>query len=261
MIFQILAPGIEILAPIRDLKISREDEISYLREHGVEEAFEKYAYSINQGLWGTSVGGQETLTSEKGLPEGAYPDQLTESGEKDIIVSFRKGELEGGLEAIYKMQEEARGYAIGRGIHVGETIIGIRGRVGFEAAAPMIILKAHQELEKFTLGKWQSYWKDQLSEWYGMMLHEGQYLDPVMRNIEVFLEASQSHVTGDVYIKLRPYAFEVSGVKSDYDLMAASGTQYGEMNEGFTGEDVKGFTRIISNPSRIYHAVHQKKKH
>jgi len=257
MIFQILAPGIEILAPIRDLKISREEEIEYLKKKGVEDTFQKYSYSINQGLWGTSVGGQETLTSDTGLPEEAYPDQLTKKEENEISLSFEKGELKGGLEGIYALQKEARGYAIGRGIHVGETIIGIRGRVGFEAAAPMIILRAHQELEKFTLGKWQAYWKDQLSEWYGMMLHEGQYLDPVMRNIEVFLEESQANVTGEVFVKLRPYTFEVSGVRSENDLMAASGTQYGEMNEGFTGQDVIGFTKIISNPSRIYHSIHK----
>ena len=173
---------------------------------------------------------------------------------------LEKGEIDGGLAGISRVNKEAMGYAIGRGIHVGETVIGIRGRVGFEAAAPMIILKAHQELEKFTLGKWQAYWKDQLSEWYGMMLHEGQYLDPVMRNIEVFLEDSQMNVTGEVFVKLRPYTFDVSGVKSANDLMAASGTQYGEMNEGFSGDDVKGFTRIISNPSRIYHSIHKLKK-
>ena len=260
MIFQILAPGIEILAPIRDLRLSREEEIDYLQKQGVDDSFKKYAYSINQGLWGTSVGGQETLTSDKGLPEEAYPDPLTKKEEIEISIKFDRGELDGGLEGIYKVHDEAQGYAIGRGIHVGETIIGIRGRVGFEAAAPMIILKAHQELEKFTLGKWQMYWKDQLAEWYGMMLHEGQYLDPVMRNIEVFLEESQANVSGEVLVKLRPYSFEVNGVRSSNDLMAASGTQYGEMNEGFSGEDVKGFTRIISNPSRIYHSIHSFKK-
>lgn len=257
MIFQIIAPGIEILAPIRDMKLSREAEIEYLKKQGVEDTFQKYAYSINQGLWGTSVGGKETLTSDQGLPEKAYPQSLTQTEPKNITISFEKGEIVGGLEGIARVHEAAKGYAIGRGIHVGETIIGIRGRVGFEAAAPMIILRAHQELEKFTLGKWQAYWKDQLSEWYGMMLHEGQYLDPVMRNIEVFLQESQVHVTGEVYVKLLPYTFDVSGVKSANDLMAASGTQYGEMNEGFSGEDVKGFTRIISNPSRIYHSLHK----
>ena len=257
MIFQIIAPGIEILAPIRDMKLSREAEIEYLKKQGVEDTFQKYAYSINQGLWGTSVGGKETLTSDQGLPEKAYPQSLTQTEPKNITISFEKGEIVGGLEGIALVHEAAKGYAIGRGIHVGETIIGIRGRVGFEAAAPMIILRAHQELEKFTLGKWQAYWKDQLSEWYGMMLHEGQYLDPVMRNIEVFLQESQVHVTGEVYVKLLPYTFDVSGVKSANDLMAASGTQYGEMNEGFSGEDVKGFTRIISNPSRIYHSLHK----
>ena len=257
MIFQIIAPDIEILAPIRDLKLSREAEIEYLSRHGVEDAFEKFAYSINKGLWGTSVGGKETLTSRLGLPEEAYPEQLTKTSAGEITIRFEKGQPEGGLAGIRKVHEEARGYAIGRGIHTGETIIGIRGRVGFEAPAPMIILRAHQELEKYTLGKWQMYWKDQLSEWYGMMLHEGHYLDPVMRNIELFLEDSQANVTGEVFVKLRPYSFEVSGISSPNDLMAASGSTYGEMNEGYSGEDVKGFTRIISNPGRIYHSIHK----
>lgn len=257
MIFQIVAPGMEIMAPIRDLRLSREEEIEYLRKQGVEDTFRKYAYSINQGLWGTSVGGQETLTSDQGLPEEAWPDPVTGKDPVDISIAFEKGEIAGGLGGICRVKEQAKGFGIGRGIHVGETIIGIRGRVGFEAAAPMIILKAHHELEKYTLGKWQAYWKDQLSEWYGMMLHEGQYLDPVMRNIEVFLEESQANVTGEVLVRLRPYSFEVTGVRSKNDLMAASGSQYGEMNEGYTGEDVKGFTRIISNPDRIYHSIHK----
>jgi len=257
MIFHILAPDIEVLAPIRDLKLSREAEIEYLDKQGVENAFEQYAYSINKGLWGTSVGGKETLTSKQGLPEEAYQGQLTKKDTKEISIRFEKGELEGGLAGIRKVNSEALGYAIGRGIHTGETIIGIKGRVGFEAPAPMIILKAHQELEKYTLGKWQTYWKDQLSEWYGMMLHEGHYLDPVMRNIELFLEDSQANVSGEVFVKLRPYSFEVNGISSPNDLMAASGAQYGEMHEGWSGEDVKGFTRIISNPDRIYHSIHK----
>jgi argininosuccinate synthase len=191
------------------------------------------------------------------LPEQAYPEQLTKKEPRDISIRFEKGELAGGLGGIRQVQGEAEGYAIGRGIHTGETIIGIKGRVGFEAPAPMIILKAHQELEKYTLGKWQMYWKDQLSEWYGMMLHEGHYLDPVMRNIELFLEDSQANVSGEVFVKLRPYTFEVSGISSPNDLMTASGSTYGEMNEGYSGEDVKGFTKIISNPGRIYHSIHK----
>ena len=256
MIFQILAPGIEVLAPIRELKLSREAEVEYLQKVGFNESFEKHAYSINQGLWGTTVGGKETLTSSQGLPEEAYPSQLEEQKPKDMVVEFEKGELLGGVASIRQIEEEAAAFAIGRGIHMGETIIGIKGRVGFEAAAPAIIIRAHQELEKHTLGKWQAYWKGQLSEWYGMMLHEGQYLDPVMRNIEKFLEDTQLFVSGKVYLTLRPYAFEVNGIESEHDLMKASGATYGEMHEGWSGEDVIGFTRIMSNPARLYHSLH-----
>ncbi len=256
MIFQILAPEIEVLAPIRELKLSREAEVEYLQKVGFNESFEKHAYSINQGLWGTTVGGKETLTSSQGLPEEAYPSQLKEQKPKDMVVEFEKGELVGGVASIRQIEEEAAAFAIGRGIHMGETIIGIKGRVGFEAAAPAIIIRAHQELEKHTLGKWQAYWKGQLSEWYGMMLHEGQYLDPVMRNIEKFLKDTQLFVSGKVYLTLRPYAFEVNGIESEHDLMKASGATYGEMHEGWSGEDVIGFTRIMSNPARLYHSLH-----
>ena len=256
MIFQILAPDIEVLAPIRELKLSREAEVEYLQKVGFNESFEKHAYSINQGLWGTTVGGKETLTSGQGLPEEAYPSQLKDDKPRDLTVEFDKGEIVGGIATIRRIQGEAAALAIGRGIHIGETIIGIKGRVGFEAAAPAIIIRAHQELEKHTLGKWQAYWKDQLSEWYGMMLHDGQYMDPVMRNIEKFLEDTQLFVSGKVYLTLRPYAFEVNGIESEHDLMKASGATYGEMHEGWSGEDVIGFTRIMSNPARLYHSLH-----
>jgi argininosuccinate synthase len=256
MIFQILAPEMEVLAPIRELKLSREAEVEYLRKAGFNESFEKHAYSINQGLWGTTVGGKETLTSGQGLPEEAYPSQLKEVKPKDLTVEFERGELVGGVASIRRIQQEAAALAIGRGIHIGETIIGIKGRVGFEAAAPAIIIRAHQELEKHTLGKWQAYWKDQLSEWYGIMLHEGQYLDPVMRNIEKFLEDTQLFVSGKVYLTLRPYTLQVNGIESEHDLMKASGATYGEMNVGWSGEDVIGFTRILSNPARLYHSIH-----
>ncbi len=259
MIFQILAPDIEVLAPIRELKLSREAEVEYLQKVGFNESFEKHAYSINQGLWGTTVGGKETLTSGQGLPEEAYPSQLKDDKPRHLTVEFDKGEIVGGIASIRKIQQEAAALAIGRGIHIGETIIGIKGRVGFEAAAPAIIIRAHQELEKHTLGKWQAYWKDQLSEWYGMMLHDGQYMDPVMRNIEKFLEDTQLFVSGKVYLTLRPYAFEVNGIESEHDLMKASGATYGEMHEGWSGEDVIGFTRIMSNPARLYHSLHPNK--
>jgi argininosuccinate synthase len=260
IIFNIIAPEIKILAPVRELKISREEEKEYLCKAGIENSFSDFDYSINQGLWGTSVGGKETLTSHLGIPENAYPGQLETADEQNVTIEFDKGELKEGIETIKNLNRTGSAFAIGRGIHVGDTIIGIKGRVGFEAPAPLMIIQAHQVLEKHVLSKWQIYWKDQLSEWYGMMLHEGQFLDPVMRNIESFLKESQETVTGKVFLKLRPYSFSVEGVSSENDLMQASKAKYGEMNYGWTGDDVRGFTKILSNSMRIYYSVNKLKK-
>jgi len=264
--FQVLAPEIEIVTPIRDLMLSRQQEIDYLRKHGVEEDYTKMAYSINQGLWGTSVGGKETLTSSKGLPEEAYPSQLEATDEKLLELGFEKGELKtidgktykSGPEIIQALEEIASAYAVGRDIHVGDTIIGIKGRVGFEAAAPLLIIKAHHLLEKHTLTKWQTYWKEQLGNWYGMFLHEALYLEPVMRNIETFLEATQENVTGKVFVKLKPYRFELQGIESEHDLMNSGFGEYGETVKAWTADDVKGFTKILSNSLKIYHTVNKK---
>ncbi len=263
MIFHIMIPGAEIITPIRDLRLSREEEIDYLKSKGVEMNFEKAVYSINKGLWGTSVGGKETLSSRGMLPETAWPTQVTKSGTEEISIGFEKGELVSvnGLafahpaDAIQHLQTIAGPYGIGRDIHVGDTIIGIKGRVGFEAAAPMIIIKAHHALEKHVLTKWQLQWKDQLAQFYGNWLHEGQILDPVMRDIEAFFTGSQQQVTGSVFIQLMPYRFQVTGIESKYDLMNSQFGKYGEMNTGFSGEDVRGFSRIFGNQVSIYHAV------
>ncbi|HTN08692.1 argininosuccinate synthase [Agriterribacter sp.] len=265
MIFHIMIPGVEIITPIRDLKLSREAEIAYLKEKGVQMNFEKAVYSINKGLWGTSVGGKETLSSKGMLPEEAWPTQVTASEAREIKLSFTKGELTGvddktfthPVEAIQYLQSIAGPYGIGRDIHVGDTIIGIKGRVGFEAAAPMVILKAHHALEKHVLTKWQLNWKDQLAQFYGNWLHEGQILDPVMRNIEAFLESSQQNITGEVFIQLLPYRFQVIGIASPYDLMNSKFGKYGEMNTGFTGEDVRGFSKIFGNQVAIHHLVNK----
>jgi argininosuccinate synthase len=263
MIFQTIVPDIEIITPIRDLKISRQEEIEYLQKHGVSMNFEKAAYSINKGIWGTSVGGKETLTSSEYLPEEAWPTQVTETEQKEIKLTFVQGELKGvngarfenPVEAIQRVQELAAPFGIGRDIHVGDTIIGIKGRVGFEAAAPLIIIKGHQLLEKHTLTKWQLFWKNQMAEFYGNHLHEGHYLDPVMRNMEEFLSSTQTFVTGDVRVLLQPYRFTLLGISSTHDLMSAKFGSYGEMNKGYTGEDVKGFTRILGNQTAIFHQV------
>ncbi|MFK7906769.1 MAG: argininosuccinate synthase [Chitinophagales bacterium] len=263
MAFQILAPEIEILTPIRDQKLSRQAEIEYLQNLGVKGNWEKSLYSINKGLWGTSVGGKETLTSNEGLPSEAFPSQLQENEPSDLELEFVKGELKGvngvyfedSVAAIQEVEKIGSAYAIGRDIHVGDTIIGIKGRVGFEAAASTLILKAHHLLEKHTLSKWQLHWKEQLGNWYGMLLHEGQYLEPVMRDIEVFLDNSQETVSGKVFIKLFPYRFELQGIESPHDLMSAKFGSYGEMNKAWTADDAKGFIKILGTPLKIHQAV------
>ena len=266
LIFTTLAPHINVITPIRDMTLSRQEEVEYLQKQGVEMLWEKARYSINQGLWGTSVGGQETLTSDQTLPEEAYPSQLNQQESRTVTLRFQQGEMVGlndqsyddPVAAIRQLQTWAADYAIGRDVHVGDTIIGIKGRVGFEAAAPLIMIKAHHLLEKHVLVKWQQYWKEQLANWYGMMLHEGQYLDPVMRNIEAFLEATQQNVTGSVTVRLHPYRFELVGIKSAHDLMSSSFGQYGEMNKAWSGDDVKGFTKILANQHKIWYSVNQR---
>ena len=262
LIFQVLAPAIQIITPIRDQQLSREAEIAYLKSEGIEMSWEKAQYSINQGLWGTSVGGSETLTSDKALPSEAYPSQLTATEPIRITLEFEQGELSGidGVKGepvtlIQQLQEIAKAYAIGRDIHVGDTIIGIKGRVGFEAAAPLIIIKAHHLLEKHTLSKWQQFQKEQLGSFYGMLLHEGNYLDAVMRDTEAFLKSSQKTVNGSVIVSLHPYRFELEGVQSPNDLMNASFGSYGEMNKGWTADDAKGFIKITANAHTIYGSV------
>ena len=265
MIFQILAPNIEIITPIRDEKVSRKDEIKYLKSHGIKIPWEKAQYSINRGLWGTSIGGSETLTSNKNLPEKAYPSKLSKNKLKKISIEFKYGELialngknDNPTKIIDKLQKIAKEYAIGRGIHVGDTIIGIKGRVGFEAAAPLIIIKAHHLLEKHTLSKWQQLHKDQLSNIYGMLLHEGNYLDPVMRDIESFFVNSQKNVNGKVFINLHPYRFDLTGIESPNDLMNSSFGDYGEINNNWSANDAKGFIKISSNAHKINRMINNK---
>jgi len=266
LIFQVLAPDINIITPIRDNKLTREYEINYLKSHGINISWEKAKYSINKGLWGTSIGGSETLTSNIPLPESAFPSQLLESKPQKITLNFIKGELVGlngekksSVNSIQSLQEIAGKFAIGRDMHVGDTIIGIKGRVGFEASAPIIIIKAHHLLEKHTLTKWQQFQKEQLSNFYGMLLHEGQYLDEVMRNIESFLENSQEKVNGDVFITLQPYRFQLDGISSPNDLTNDSFGSYGEINNAWSANEAKGFIKITANANKIYNKVNSKK--
>ncbi len=263
IVFEILAPEVEIVAPIRELGLSRKEEIDYLQKHGFNFSWEKSRYSINQGLWGTSIGGVETLSSHGYLPEEAYPAQVNREGSEIVTITFEKGEpmalnseKMSPVEVIRKLMGIAAPYGIGRDTHVGDTIIGIKGRVAFEAAAPLIIIKAHHLLEKHVLTKAQLYWKEQLSVFYGQMMHEAQYLDQVMRNIEVYLEDSQRAVTGEVQVRLQPYNFQILGCKSDFDLMNSKFGDYGEANKSFTGRDVVGFTKVLANPLKIYYSIH-----
>lgn len=264
MAFNTLIPELEIITPIRDMALSREQEIEFLKSHGVEMNFEKAKYSINKGIWGTSVGGKETLTSHLPLPEDAFPTAITKTLPEDVSLHFEKGELTGingkelsPVEAIQQLTELTNGYGIGRDIHVGDTIIGIKGRVGFEAAAPLIIIKAHHLLEKHVLSKHQLLLKDQLSVWYGSNLHEGQYLEPAMRDAEAFFESSQHKVCGKVFVTLHPYRFTLNGIETEHDLMSAKFGSYGEMNKTWSGEDVKGFAKIFGNQVSMYNQVNK----
>lgn len=264
--FQILAPEIEIITPTRDMELTREYEIDYLKKHGYEADFKKLEYSINKGLWGTSIGGKETLKSNETLPEEAYPSQVVRKDESKLTIDFEKGELVGvngkkyedKIAAINEINRIGSEYGIGRDMHIGDTIIGIKGRVGFEAAGAILIINAHKMLEKHTLTKWQLYWKDQIGTWYGMFLHEAQYLDPVMRNMEAFLESSQENVTGRVILTLRPQSYTLVGVETPYDLMRSDFGEYGEVVKAWTADDVKGFTKILGNQMKIFYNVQKR---
>lgn len=268
MTFLVCSPGVEIITLTRDMTLTREFEVNYLNEHGFKADFAKLKYSYNVGLWGTSICGGEILDSTQGLPESAYLKQVEKEGEEELRLTFRNGELKAvngkeyddPIKAIQAVEEIGAAYGIGRDMHVGDTIIGIKGRVGFEAAAPMLIIAAHKFLEKYTLSKWQQYWKDQVANWYGMFLHESQYLEPVMRDIEAMLESSQRNVTGTAILKLMPKHFETVGVDSPNDLVKNKLGEYGEVQKGWSAEDAKGFIKVTSTPLRAYYANHPDEK-
>ena len=264
LVFEVMAPSVKVLAPIRELSLTRMEEINYLQSKVFNFSWEKAKYSINQGLWGTSVGGVETLSSAGVLPEDAYPSQISLTEPVRIKITFEKGEpvalngkRDNPVEIIRSINELGGKYGVGRDMHVGDTIIGIKGRVGFEAPAPLILVKGHHLLEKHTLTKGQLYWKEQLAGWYGQLMHEAQYLDPLMRNIEVFMDDTQKYVTGVVEAELRPYHFAILGCETPYDLMSSKFGEYGEANKSFTGQDVIGFTKVLANPLKIYYSVHK----
>ncbi|MDD5997995.1 MAG: argininosuccinate synthase [Bacteroidales bacterium] len=264
MTFLVMSPNVEIITLTRDMALTRQYEIDYLNQHGFAADWTKLKYSYNVGIWGTSICGGEILDSREGLPETAYLKQVTKTGSERLKIGFKKGEIcsvngkeyTDKIAAIQEIEKIACAYGIGRDMHVGDTIIGIKGRVGFEAAAPMVIIGAHKFLEKYTLSKWQQYWKDQVANWYGMFLHESQYLEPVMRDIEAMLQESQRHVNGEVILELRPYTFSTVGVDSKDDLVKTKFGEYGEMNKGWTSEDAKGFIKVTSVPLRVFYTNH-----
>ncbi len=265
MTFLVMCPDMEIITLTRDGNLTRKEEVDYLNANGFSADFTKLKYSYNVGIWGTSICGGEILDSKQGLPESAYLKQVTKTGCETLAIEFTEGEISAvngkkysdKIAAIQAIEEIGCAYGIGRDMHVGDTIIGIKGRVGFEAAAPMIIIGAHKFLEKFTLSKWQQYWKDQVANWYGMFLHESQYLEPVMRDIEAMLQSSQRNVTGTVTMNLHPYGFETVGVDSENDLLKSKLGEYGETQKGWTAEDAKGFIKVTSTPLRVYYGNHK----
>ena len=265
MTFLVMAPGVEIITLTRDKALSRKEEVDYLNEHGFYADFTKLKYSYNVGIWGTSICGGEILDPTQGLPEEAYLKHVTTKEEEaELKITFEKGEIvavngekfDDKVAAIQKIEEIGASYAIGRDCNVGDTIIGIKGRVAFEAAAPKLIIEAHRLLEKSTLSKWQQYWKDQVGNWYGMFLHESQYLEPVMPDIEAMLTSSQRNVNGTAILKLRPFSFQTVGVDSPDDLTKSKLGEYGEMQHGWTAEDAKGFIKVSSTPLRVYYGMH-----
>ena len=268
MTFLVMAPGVEIITLTRDKALSRQEEVDYLNAHGYYADFTKLKYSYNVGIWGTSICGGELLNSAQGLPEEAFLKHVTRTDESELKITFEKGEIAAGngekfddkIAAIQKIEEIGAAYAIGRDFNVGDTIIGIKGRVGFEAAAPKLIIEAHRLLEKYTLSKWQQYWKEQVANWYGMFLHESQYLEPVMPDIEAMLTSSQRHVNGTAILKLRPLGFETVGVDSPDDLLKSKLGEYGEMQHGWTADDAKGFIKVTSTPLRVFYGIHPDEK-
>ena len=268
MTFLVMAPGVEIITLTRDKALSRQEEVDYLNAHGYYADFTKLKYSYNVGIWGTSICGGELLDSAQGLPEKAFLKHVTRTDESELKITFEKGEIaavngekfDDKIAAIQKIEEIGAAYAIGRDFNVGDTIIGIKGRVGFEAAAPKLIIEAHRLLEKYTLSKWQQYWKEQVANWYGMFLHESQYLEPVMPDIEAMLTSSQRHVNGTAILKLRPLGFETVGVDSPDDLLKSKLGEYGEMQHGWTADDAKGFIKVTSTPLRVFYGIHPDEK-
>lgn len=255
---RVLAPDLEIVTPIRDLGVTRDQAIAYLTKHNLPVPAKAGAYSINRGLWGTTWGGGWTHDTWAGPPDELLEAPPTVPAPREIVVGWACGlpvALDGaaldGPSLVERLNELAEAYGFGHGIHVGETALGIKGRIGFEAGAALVLIAAHRELEKLVLTKWQGFWKDQLARFYGDRLHEGQYFDPALRDIEALITSSQSRVTGETRVLLAPGRFQVVGTRSPHSMMDRSVATYGEENRLWTGDEARAYARIAAIPALL----------
>jgi argininosuccinate synthase len=255
---RVLAPELEIVTPIRDLGVTREQAVAYLKERCLPVPEKAGAYSINRGLWGTTWGGGWTHDTWAGPPDELLEPPAGAPAPREVVLGWTRGvpvslddaTLEGPA-LVEQLNQLAEAYGFGRGIHVGETALGIKGRIGFEAGAALVLIAAHRELEKLVLTRWQSYWKDQLARFYGDRLHEGQYFDPALRDIEALITSSQARVTGETRVRLAPGRFQVVGTRSPHSMMDRSVATYGEENRLWTGDEARAYARIAAIPSLL----------
>ncbi len=255
---RVLAPELEIVTPIRDAGVKREQAIAFLKARGLPVPAKAGAYSINRGLWGTTWGGGWTHDTWAGPPAELLDPPADAPAPREIVLRWERGlpvaldgEALAGAALVARLGELSDTCGLGRNIHVGETALGIKGRIGFEAGAALVLIAAHRELEKLVLTKWQAFWKDQLGRFYGDRLHEGQYFDPALRDIEALITSSQARVTGETRVRLAPGRFQVVGTRSPHSMMDASVATYGEENRLWTGDEARAFARVSAVPSLL----------
>ena len=265
VVFQVLCPEKEIIAPVRDETLSRDEEYARLAEHGVRIAPSIRKYSINAGLWGSTIGGGETHDSWAAIPDHVYEQVLetVESAEpEEIVIGFEQGiptsidgETHTGPELIAALGERCRQHRVGLGIHVGDTVLGIKGRIAFEAGAAHVLISAHRELEKITTTAWQRFWKDQMGDFYGKLLHEGLAFEPALRDIEALIDKSQERVSGEARVRLDRGYFAVTGVRSPHSMMDSRSGVYGEMPKLWDAQDARGYGKILAVPARLHRSA------
>ena len=265
VVFQVLCPELEIITPVRDETLTREEEYSKLAERGVNIPASTRKYSINAGLWGGTIGGGETHDSWTEIPDDVYDlvlndEKLVES--EQITIEFEKGiptKIDGtayaGPELIAVLGNKCRQHRVGLDIHIGDTVLGIKGRIAFEAGAGIVLIKSHRELEKITTTAWQRFWKDQMGEFYGKLLHEGLAFEPAMRDIEALIDSSQERVSGEARVRLDQGHFVVNGVRSPYSMMDSGSGIYGEIPKLWDGQDTRGYAKIVAVPARLHRSA------